>query len=209
MEETPAKRSPGRPRDPGKRTALLAAARALFLERGSDAVTMDLVIARAGVSRATLYSNFADRGELLAAVIRQESERFLGGGQVHELPERPVEERLTEFGTVLLRFIADAETLAVERLVIQAARTFPEHGTRFFEAGPGQARAVVETIIRAGQERGQLCQSDPELAANDLLGLWLGFWRVEMQFGCRATVNEAEVNQWVRHGVKQFLKLYS
>lgn len=61
VTDEPAKRRPGRPRDPAKRTALLNAARELFLERGSDAVGMEHVFARAGVSRATLYSNFRDK----------------------------------------------------------------------------------------------------------------------------------------------------
>ena len=50
-----------------RRTALLRAAAGAFAEQGFD-VPLDVIAERAGVGRATLYRNFADRGELAAAV---------------------------------------------------------------------------------------------------------------------------------------------
>ncbi len=209
MTDTPARRAPGRPRDPAKRAAILAGARALFLERGSDAVTMDQVVARAKVSRATLYSNFTDKGELLAAVIAGEAERFLTGGWIRDRLDQPVEQTLIRFGEELLGFIAEADVMAFERLIAQAALAEPNYGTRFFTAGPGQTRDVLITIIRAAQNRGELDHGDAEQAANDLLGLWQGFWRLEIQYGHRASIDRAELERLARHGVRQFLKLYS
>ncbi len=45
------------------------AARRLFLEAGADATSMDAVASAAGVSKGTLYSRFANKEELLRAVI--------------------------------------------------------------------------------------------------------------------------------------------
>ncbi|CAN5301685.1 TetR/AcrR family transcriptional regulator [soil metagenome] len=50
-----------------RRIALLDAAASAFAEYGFD-VPLDVIAERAGVGRATLYRNFADRGELAAAV---------------------------------------------------------------------------------------------------------------------------------------------
>jgi AcrR family transcriptional regulator len=50
---------------------LVAAARALFDERGVD-VPLDEIARRAGVGNATLYRNFPSRGDLLVAVYSQE-----------------------------------------------------------------------------------------------------------------------------------------
>lgn len=50
-----------------RRLALLKAAAEAFAEVGFD-VPLDVIAERAGVGRATLYRNFADRGELAAAV---------------------------------------------------------------------------------------------------------------------------------------------
>lgn len=203
------KRARGRPRDPTKRAALLHAARALFLERGTGAVTLDQVVARAGVSRATLYGNFADKGELLAAVIADESERIVTGEWARDDIDQPVERTLIRFGEGPLRFVAEADTMAFERLIAQAALAEPAYGTRFFAAGPGRVRGIVRAIIRAGQQRGELEPCDAEQAANDLLGLWQGFWRLEIQYGHRPAVDPAELDRLARHGVQQFLRLYA
>ena len=203
------KRSPGRPRDPAKRVALVRAARALFLERGSEAVTLDQVLARARVSRATLYSNFGDKSELLAAVIAAEAERFLAGKWTEQSSGRPVGAALVRFGDGLLQFLAEADTMAFERLIAQAALADPNHGTRFFTAGPGRARDILVTIIRTGQHDRELEDGDAEQAANDLLGLWQGMWRLEIQYGHSTGVDRTELERLVRHGVDQFLRLYA
>jgi AcrR family transcriptional regulator len=51
------------------RAALLAAARALIAAGGLGAVTLEAVAARAGMSRGAIYGNFADRDDLLIAVL--------------------------------------------------------------------------------------------------------------------------------------------
>jgi AcrR family transcriptional regulator len=53
MQRAPARR--GRPRSEKAREAILRAAGDLLLEQGPDAVSMDAVAARAGVSKATIY----------------------------------------------------------------------------------------------------------------------------------------------------------
>jgi len=209
VTDEPAKRGPGRPRDPVKRTALLNAARELFLERGSDAVGMEHVFARAGVSRATLYSNFRDKHELLAEVIAKESERIVTEERARDNFDQPVDINLILFGQRLLRFVAEADTMAFERLIAQAALSEPGYGPQFFAAGPGRTRDILESLIRAGQERGEIGACEPRQAVNDLLGLWQGFWRIEMQYGHRLAPDPDELDRLVRHGVRQFLKLYS
>ena len=209
MAQELGKRPPGRPRDPAKREALIRAARGLFLERGSDAVTLDQVLARAAVSRATLYSNFSDKGDLLAAVVGAEAERFLTGEWARPSSDQPIETILVRFGDGLLAFIADPDTLAFERLIAQAAFADPEYSTRFFAAGPGKARGILVVLIEAAQERSELAPGDAEQAANDLLGLWQGMWRLEIQYGHRVGIEPAELHRLVRHGVWQFLRLYA
>lgn len=56
-----------------RREDLLDAAATLIVAAGADAVSMDAVADRAGVSRALLYKHFTNRGVLLAAVYRREA----------------------------------------------------------------------------------------------------------------------------------------
>ena len=57
----------------GRRDTLLTAAAAMLTDESVDAVTMEAVAGRAGVSRALVYKHFANRGELLAAVYQREA----------------------------------------------------------------------------------------------------------------------------------------
>jgi AcrR family transcriptional regulator len=54
-----------------RRAALLHAAIELLAEDGIDAISMDTVAVRAGVSRPLVYKHFANRDELLAETYRQ------------------------------------------------------------------------------------------------------------------------------------------
>jgi AcrR family transcriptional regulator len=66
-------RTPNAERTRATRTALLDAARALFLEKGyADTGTPELV-ARAGVTRGALYHHFRDKQALFRAVIAREA----------------------------------------------------------------------------------------------------------------------------------------
>ena len=56
-----------------RRDALLTTAAALLTDDSVEAVTMEAVAERAGVSRPLVYKHFANRGELLAAVYQREA----------------------------------------------------------------------------------------------------------------------------------------
>ena len=51
------------------RRAILDAARALFIERGYVATTIDAIAASATVSPETVYSTFGTKGSLLSALV--------------------------------------------------------------------------------------------------------------------------------------------
>jgi AcrR family transcriptional regulator len=129
------------------RARLLAAARAVFAERGLDA-TMDEVARRAGVGVGTAYRRFRNRDELIAALF---------------------EERLDEFMTVLDEALADPDpwsalTHFLERsmrmqsedrgfrdLLMQSAEG-RERMRRFRE----RIRPLVEELVRRAQDAGVL-----------------------------------------------------
>src|SRR3954454_22011639 len=61
------------------RRRVLEAAASLFAERGVDAVSMDDIVAGAGVGKGTLYRRFGDKSGLAAALL-DERERELQAG---------------------------------------------------------------------------------------------------------------------------------
>lgn len=208
MTVGPTKRTKGRPRDPAKRAALIESARELFLRLGADAVTVDQVIAGAKVSRATYYSNFANRHELLTAVIGRESERIVTDGAAAAYEAAELRDALISYGDGLMRFLADPDTMRLDPLILHARQSQPELATSFFAAGPRRVWDILERIIVNGQAQGQLGEVDPAQAVNDLIGLWQGCWRTELMYGQRPMPDEQELRQRCRHAVDVFLRAY-
>jgi AcrR family transcriptional regulator len=90
------------------RKRILAAARALFAERGVDGTSMDAVACAAGVGKGTLFRRFGDRAGLTEALLddatAQLQEAFLSGPPPLG-PGAPASARLEALVDELLRFM--------------------------------------------------------------------------------------------------------
>jgi AcrR family transcriptional regulator len=82
--------SPTTTRKPSARDRLLAAADELFYAEGVHTVGIDRIIERAGVAKASLYSCFGSKDELIRAYLEGRHEirrsRLLAGLERHEQP---------------------------------------------------------------------------------------------------------------------------
>lgn len=209
--ESPAKApkvARGRPRDPNKRESILLAARRLFLGEPTGNFTMDDLAAAAPMSKATLYSYFRDRSQVLEAMVVRELERMVAEDWVGQHSAATLKDTLTEFGEIFIRRIASSEGRAFERILASAAASDPSLARRFFDAGPGRGLKLLEEILADTRAQAELDIADPEQAAEDLLGLWQGFLRHELDFAGRETPNNAEIRTRSAHGVSVFLRNY-
>jgi AcrR family transcriptional regulator len=88
-----------RPRRPSPRERLLKAADELFYAEGVNSVGIDRVIARADVARASLYSTFGSKDELIRAYLERRmeisKERLRAAVEAHDDPR---ERLLSVFG---------------------------------------------------------------------------------------------------------------
>jgi AcrR family transcriptional regulator len=90
------------------RLRVLEAAQRLFDERGVEAVTMDEVVAAAGVGKGTLFRRFRDKGGLAAALLDQyetELQQRLLTGPPPLGPGAPPVERLGAFVAAYLDYV--------------------------------------------------------------------------------------------------------
>lgn len=207
-QKTSASAQPGRPPDEAKHAAVLAAARALFMEQGFARTTIEQVAAAAGVSKVTIYSRFTDKPTLFAAVVRSavSAMRDNDGG---ERDGGSLEERLVDFGVPLFRFLLSGELIAFHRLMTHEVLRAPELASRFFDAGPGFKRAQLTAIVAEAHARGEVAVDDPQRAAEDLLALWKGFHDVEMHLGVAQPMPPDQIEPRIRRGVRLWLRAHA
>ena len=195
----------GRPPDPAKRLAAMAAAQALFLERGFERTSMDAVAKAASVAKPTLYALFGDKTGLFAAAVTAKCEAVLGnlGG----LPEsHDPEAVLVEAGRRFLRLVLDPEALQTHRLVAGERERHPELGALFLRNAILFTRARFAELFVSLRARG-LAIDDPETAATDLLALLRGWPVLLWELGAPA-LDEAALDDHVRHAVSMTLRAH-
>ena len=149
---------------------ILDAALALAAASGLRHLTMDDVARRAGVGRMTVYRRFATRPALIETLSVRECRRCLASIGAAIDPAAPVQDRATAMFVTVLRVIQEHPLL--ERLARVEPEALLSELTRDHSAVFRLVRDFLVTLIRTGQDAGELVQGDPELLAE--IGLRLG-----------------------------------
>jgi TetR/AcrR family transcriptional regulator, mexJK operon transcriptional repressor len=202
-------RGRGRPRDPAKLEAIVGAAYDLFLDRGIAATTMDLVAERAGVSKMTVYANFQDKPALLAAVFDRRIKTM-------RLPDLAVGsnlnlslERLAEFGELTASLLTRPEVVRETRLMVEGAADQPRLVAVFYTAGRGEILKRVAVFLKGLTERGVLAIDDPELAAEQLIGAWVGMTELRQSLGLVGPPSSNAIAKRVRYAIDTLVRAWS
>ena len=147
------------------RQRLLAAAAELFAERGLD-VTLDDVARHAGVGVGTVYRRFANRAELVEAVLDGAVERVVDRAEAATAHDDPWQ----AFEQFFLAATADfAENRGLRQILLETG-----HGTGIaFDLARERLSPAVEALILRAQETGQL-RTDISATDFPLVQLMLG-----------------------------------
>ena len=159
---------PGQGRSARKRTAILDAARDLFLHRGYAGTSMDDVAARAAVSKQTVYKNFADKQRLFTEVITSDVGRVDGATAARNAAMPDSVDIAADLRGYARRHLADVmqpARLRLRRMLIGEAERFPELARTWYASGPERSVAEFARWFAAWDRRGLLRTPDPVLAA--------------------------------------------
>ncbi|HUO73791.1 MAG TPA: helix-turn-helix domain-containing protein [Solirubrobacteraceae bacterium] len=150
---------------PNRDEEILAAALAVFAERGYDAARIRHIAERAGVSDAALYSHHRSKEAVALALFRRHITRYSGVlREVAEARALSVEERVRGLAIRTLDAFAD-EPDAVAFVIT--------HQGRFIGALPAEFAfpiRIVEALVREGQRNGSVRRGPVRLLAALVFG---------------------------------------
>ena len=147
---------PRKRRKEARPAELMAAALALFVEKGFSATRLDDVAARAGVSKGTLYLYFDNKDALLKALIQEgilpvvaENEQIAArhSGSSFDLLEKLLD---NWWGKIGLTGFA-----GIPKLMVAEARDFPEVAQFYYENVIRRGRALVGAALERGMASGE------------------------------------------------------
>lgn len=198
-------RALGRPKDMEKRCAILDASLKLFSARGIDGVAVESLAAEAGVSKVTIYANFKDKNAIMAALVQRGAlgmERLvLDASQ----SDGDLADKLTKVGMALVDFMVDPARAQMERCLSMEKERNPELARQFFDAGPGRLRDLLADLLAEAKICGEMNLACSRMAAEDLLGLWLGFSAIERRYFA-GPPDVDDLRERVKRGVDFFIR---
>ena len=140
---------------------LLDAARAAFLERGADDVSLEEIARRAGVGIGTLYRHFPTRQALLEAVYRDQVDTLSARAEELLRTESP-EEALAEWMRALLEFSSTKRSMTSALLATLGT------DSELLSACVTVIRTAAEALLARAQQAGVV---RPDADAGDLMRL--------------------------------------
>jgi TetR/AcrR family transcriptional repressor of mexJK operon len=204
---------PGRPKDLGKRAAILDAAKRIFTAQGFGATSMDQIAAEAGVSKLTVYSHFGDKEALFAAAVEAHCTSQLPPALFDPQPDTPLRERLLGIARAFYSMVSSPEAVAGHRMLCTPQLAGTALSKLFWEAGPqrvhDQFAQLLQRRIDAGELRIGDGPADVARAASQFFVLLKGEPHARMVFGCcerAATASAARAH--VEASVDMFLRAY-
>ncbi|GLS36811.1 TetR family transcriptional regulator [Mesorhizobium tianshanense] len=178
----------GREKRARTRAQIVEAGAVLLGGRTHEAVTVDALVAAAGVAKGTFYYHFKSIGELAAAVgagLSQSSDELLTPARLHR--RDPVERLSFAFVKFLERASADTDWA---RLVIQSSQSPIEFGLG--------VRANLKADIGEAIAQGRPKVRDVELAADIVIGIWLEVTRGIIARGSRPETTSQALDATLR-----------
>jgi TetR/AcrR family transcriptional repressor of mexJK operon len=192
--------------------AITRAASEMFLAEGFDRASLDQIAQRAGVSKQTIYSHFADKEALFRAICAELTDKLTIPLRqpTQKEAERDLEGTLVQLGEQAMAMMLHPASLDLHRLVLSAAARFPDLGRAAYQAG---AQRMIDdlsaVLIRRSHLRDGLPRplSEPEARrlVEQYMGMLRGFHQIRGLLGVPA-VPASERKAYVRSCVAILLR---
>lgn len=202
---------PGRPKDLGKRTAILEVAKRLFPIHGFDGVSMDQIAAEAGVSKLTVYSHFGDKESLFIAAIDAKCQEQLPAALFLNGLQGGLREQLMVIANAFFALATSDEAIAMHRMMTMPGTGDSRARVLFWQAGPQRIKEEFADFLRADVVAGELDIEDAYRAASQFFCLLKGEPHMQLLCGMCADgrPSQDEIDRHLTATIDLFLRAYA
>lgn len=204
----PAGPGPGRPKDLGKRAAILDVAKRLFILHGFDGVSMDQIAAEASVSKLTVYSHFGDKESLFSAAVRAKCEEQMPPALFIQGLEGDLREQLTMIARAFFALVTSEGAVAMHRMMMLPGTGDSLVRELYWQAGPQQLKDAFGEFLRTREARGELRVPDIQRAAAQFFCLLKGEMHMQLLCGMCCQPGEEDIDSHIAATVDLFLRAY-
>jgi AcrR family transcriptional regulator len=192
-----------------RRHAFLAAADALFRERGYGATALNDIVKRSGGSLATLYELFGSKQGLFQAMIEDRCRSGIAALDAPDVDDLPLREALRRIGVGFMRLAHSPEAISILRMIVAEGAQFPELPRLFYENGPARSHVRVGAWLAEQDRRGSLRVPDPIRAARDFCALMCADSHMRAMIGLAPPLSEEELAAKVDHAVDALIAIHA
>lgn len=199
---------PGRPKDLGKRAAILDAAKRLFAREGFGGTSMDQIAAEAGVSKLTVYSHFGDKEALFTEAVRAKCEEMLPDDLFQIELKGPLRDQLQVIAQAFFALISSDEAISTQRMMMVPGNIDDNLKQVFWQAGPQRTHDAFAALLQARVDAGELDIPDVPRAAEQFFTLIKGDLHGRMMCGFGERPGRGDVSSHLDASVDLFLRAY-
>lgn len=185
---------------------LIVTAAQLFMEKGYNKVSLEMIAKQARVAVRTIYVKFGGKAGLFTAVIAAGRNHFFANMDDVDTTTRPLRDVLFDFGMHLTSLLTSPVAIALHRMVIAEAQSNPELAQAFFDVGPAQTRAHLVRLLSRPDIRAQLRDDVPmDLLVVQLINCLMGDQIKRYLFQPEGLPPEGDIRRQLNIGLDMFL----
>jgi len=175
---SPVRRGAGRPtreQAEARHSELLDTALDLFLEHGFQVATIEMIAARVGMTKRTVYGLYADKAALFGAAVQRAIERQIVPPTVLESFDRgDVADTLEAIARLRIGQVMTPNGLRLQRIINTESYRFPEILTANYQQAAKPVIEFVAGLLDRAVAAGKIAPTDTALAATAFMSMVVG-----------------------------------
>ena len=174
----PVRRRAGRPtreQAAARHEELLETALDLFLEHGYELATIEMIAAKVGMTKRTVYARYPDKAALFLAAVRRAIERqVMPREEMERLDQGDLAATLEAIGRRRIRQVMTPEGLRLQRVINSESYRFPEIFTLHNELSTAPVIAFLTDLLDRAAAEGAIAPTNSGRVARAFLSMVVG-----------------------------------